>query len=367
MITGDLSITSGDIFINDYSVRKQVESVHKSIGYCPQVDSIMPLLSAREQLIFYARLRGIPEKYVGKAAIWAINRVGLNVFADRICGDFSGGNKRKLSTAIALIGDPTVICLDEPTSGMDAKARRLLWNDIISLIKEDRIVILTSHSMDECEALCTRMVIMVNGEFKCLGSPQELKRKFGNGYKLSVRLNDLTKKDEFIEFMNREFPTLTEQEIHKNLFEFVLPFSSSKLSHIFGKIERNRSKFDINDYSVNQTTLDQIFVNFAKKQVNGNETNVIEQEEIINQNQLPIINQAFLIEENKAKINDTTKHLERNQNNNKSTTQDDHDNLTINSENDSKTDSGNVDVWSPWTKDGDDNSNSNDDEIRTKI
>jgi ABC-type multidrug transport system ATPase subunit len=70
---------------------------------------------------------------------------------------------------------------------MDAKARRLLWNDILSLIKENRIVILTSHSMEECEALCTRLVIMVNGQFKCLGSPQHLKTKFGNGYKLIIR------------------------------------------------------------------------------------------------------------------------------------------------------------------------------------
>lgn len=118
MITGDLAITGGDVYVDGISVSKNVEKVHKNIGYCPQSDAIIPLLTAREHLLFFARLRGIPEKYVSKVAEWAMSRVGLTVFADRISGDFSGGNKRKLSTAIALVGDPTVICLDEPTSGM---------------------------------------------------------------------------------------------------------------------------------------------------------------------------------------------------------------------------------------------------------
>lgn len=196
-----------------------------------------------------------------------MNRVGLEVFADRISGDFSGGNKRKLSTAIALVGDPSVICLDEPTSGMDAKARRLLWNDILSLIKENRIVILTSHSMEECEALCTRLVIMVNGQFKCLGSPQHLKRKYGNGYKLAVRLDDENNKETLFEFMRVNFPFAMIQESHKNLFEYILPFETTKLSEIFGKIEKNRENLKLKDYSVSQTTLDQIFVNFAKAQL----------------------------------------------------------------------------------------------------
>ena len=196
-----------------------------------------------------------------------MNRVGLEIFADRISGDFSGGNKRKLSTAIALVGDPSVICLDEPTSGMDAKARRFLWNDILSLIKENRIVILTSHTMEECEALCTRLVIMVNGQFKCLGSLQHLKSKFGNGYKLAVRLDEFTNREDFFQFMKSNFPDSIMLETHRNLFEYILPFNdATKLSNIFGMLEKNRTNLKIKDYSVSQSTLDQIFVNFAKGQ-----------------------------------------------------------------------------------------------------
>ena len=120
--------------------------------------------------------------------------------------------------------------------------------------------------MEECEALCTRLVIMVNGEFKCLGSPQHLKTKFGNGYKLAIRLNDEKNTDTLFNFMKEKFPTSINTETHKNLFEYLLPFSSTKLSQIFGTIEKNRDQLNLKDYSVTQTTLDQIFVNFAKGQ-----------------------------------------------------------------------------------------------------
>uniref|UniRef100_A0A3Q3N5I1 ATPase AAA-type core domain-containing protein n=1 Tax=Labrus bergylta TaxID=56723 RepID=A0A3Q3N5I1_9LABR len=144
------------------------------MGYCPQFDAINDLLTGREHLEFYAILRGVPEKEVCE---WGIRKLGLVKYVDKSAGSYSGGNMRKLSTAIALIGGPPVVFLDEPTTGMDPKARRALWNAILSIIKEGRSVVLTSHSMEECEALCTRMAIMVNGRFRCLGSVQHLKNR----------------------------------------------------------------------------------------------------------------------------------------------------------------------------------------------
>ncbi len=135
----------------------------------------------------------------------------------------------------------------------------------MSLIKENRTVILTSHSMEECEALCTRLVIMVNGEFKCLGTPQRLKSKFGDGLKIIIRLNDKNY-EHILDLMKQTFPTSTHSLIHKDLIEFTIPFADAKLSQIFGLIERNLDYLNIKDYSINQTTLDQVFVNFASAQ-----------------------------------------------------------------------------------------------------
>ena len=120
--------------------------------------------------------------------------------------------------------------------------------------------------MEECEALCTRLVIMVNGEFMCLGSPKHLKLKFGSGYKVAIRLNTENDNTKLLDFMKINFPTSILNEVHKNLIEFTLPFNDTKLSTIFGTIEANRVALNIKDYSVSQTTLDQIFVDFAKSQ-----------------------------------------------------------------------------------------------------
>jgi ABC-type multidrug transport system ATPase subunit len=86
MITGEIPATGGEVYVNGYKVSTQIERVHENIGYCPQSDAIIPLLTAREHLIFFGRLRGIPERYVYKASEWALNRVGLNAYADRMSG-----------------------------------------------------------------------------------------------------------------------------------------------------------------------------------------------------------------------------------------------------------------------------------------
>ena len=90
-----------------------------------------------------------------------IDRLMLEKHADKYCGTYSGGNKRKLSTAVSLVGDPPIIFLDEPTTGMDPGARRFLWDVMTNVMHSGRSIVLTTHSMEECEALCTRLGIMV--------------------------------------------------------------------------------------------------------------------------------------------------------------------------------------------------------------
>ena len=99
--------------------------------------------------------------------------------------------------------------------------------------------------MEECEALCSRLVIMVNGRFKCLGSPQHLKSKFGSGFKLAVKLNDEKDSDNLHMFMRQNFPSSYIQESHENLYEFILPFKDTKLSQIFGQLEKNRRDLNL--------------------------------------------------------------------------------------------------------------------------
>ncbi|XP_071342125.1 phospholipid-transporting ATPase ABCA1 isoform X2 [Trachinotus anak] len=273
MLTGDTPITYGDAFLSHYSVLTETERVHQLMGYCPQFDALSDLLTGREHLELYARLRGVQEDCVAKVAQWGVKKLGLTQYAEREAGGYSGGNKRKLSTAISLIGAPPVIFLDEPTTGMDPKAKRFLWNCILSVTKEGRAVVLTSHSMEECEALCTRMAIMVNGRFQCLGSVQHLKNRFGDGYTIILRLSDINSDPDSCPvsaFMKNSFPSIELKERHHNVLQYQLPSHACCLARVFNVLANNYEELGIIDFSVSQTTLDQVFVNFAKEQTDDN-------------------------------------------------------------------------------------------------
>ncbi|KAK1879074.1 Retinal-specific phospholipid-transporting ATPase ABCA4 [Dissostichus eleginoides] len=152
---------------------------------------------------------------------------------------------------------------------MDPHSRRFLWNAIMSVIQDGRAVVLTSHSMEECEALCTRLAIMVNGTFKCLGTIQHLKYKFGDGYVVTMKMKaaragvslDLEPVESFME---SSFPGCVQREKHYNTLQYEI--ASSSLARIFQLVVANKERLSIEDYSVSQTTLDQVFVNFAKQQ-----------------------------------------------------------------------------------------------------
>ena len=125
----------------------------------------------------------------------AIISLNLGEYRDKQAGTLSGGNKRKLSVAMALLGSPPVVLLDEPSAGMDPEARRFMWNIIsdVSQKKKQSGVVITTHSMEEAEALSTKMGILVKGGvFKCFGSSQHVKNKFGTGYEIEVKFNLLT-------------------------------------------------------------------------------------------------------------------------------------------------------------------------------
>uniref|UniRef100_A0A669QXH6 P-type phospholipid transporter n=1 Tax=Phasianus colchicus TaxID=9054 RepID=A0A669QXH6_PHACC len=274
MLTGDTEVTSGDAIVAGNSVLTHISNVHQNMGYCPQFDALDDLLTGREHLYLYARLRGVPAEEIKRVAEWGIQKLGLPMYADQLAGTYSGGNKRKLSTAIALIGCPPLVLLDEPTTGMDPQSRRLLWDSIVSVLRDGRAVVLTSHSMEECEALCTRLAIMVKGTFKCLGTIQQLKYKFGDGYIVTLKIKapktglppDPSRAEQFIRI---NFPGSLQREKHYNMLQYQI--CSSSLAKIFRLIISNKENLYIEEYSVSQTTLDQVFVNFAKQQMEDEE------------------------------------------------------------------------------------------------
>lgn len=202
MLIGDESISSGEAWVSGVSLKTDMKEIYKDIGYCPQFDALLDELTGRETLRIFCMLRGIATHKIGPLSLKLAKEFNFYKHLDKRVKEYSGGNKRKLSTSLALIGSPSVVYLDEPTTGMDPGAKRHLWGVMSKYRSVGKSIVLTSHSMEECEALCTRLAIMVNGEFKCLGSTQHLKNKFSKGYLLVIQMrnrntdyNDTSRRD----------------------------------------------------------------------------------------------------------------------------------------------------------------------------
>ena len=193
-LTGEITPTSGEISINGMDIERDFAKIRKLIGYCPQHDAIFDQMTVEEHLDYYARIKGIKKDLIKPLVEKQIKDMNLDEHRKKLAGALSGGNKRKLSVAICVIGNPPIILLDEPSAGMDPEARRFMWSVVarISQQRKKSAVILTTHSMEEAEALSTKMGIMVKGGiFKCFGSSQHIKSKFGTGYEIELKVRKI--------------------------------------------------------------------------------------------------------------------------------------------------------------------------------
>eukprot|EP00455_Lapot_gusevi_P047022 TRINITY_DN6288_c0_g4_i3.p1 TRINITY_DN6288_c0_g4~~TRINITY_DN6288_c0_g4_i3.p1 ORF type:complete len:421 (-),score=131.40 TRINITY_DN6288_c0_g4_i3:151-1230(-) len=266
ILTGDEVPSLGQAFISNHNIASEPEVVRRLMGYCPQFDALHELMTAQEHLQFYGRIRGVPEEKLDNMVSVLTSRLTLDQDMQHLrpAGTYSGGNKRKLSVAIALIGNPPVVFLDEPSTGMDPVSRRFMW-DFLSETMAQRAVILTTHSMEECEALCNRIGILVLGRLKCLGTSQHLKNKFGRGFQIDLTLETVMAIQPFEKFLRDTFEGVEEVEVIGCNLKYRIPAQNMSLAQIFSVLENNKKDLNIVQYSVGQTTLEQIFIQFAKQ------------------------------------------------------------------------------------------------------
>ncbi|CAA7057158.1 unnamed protein product [Microthlaspi erraticum] len=197
MLSGEETPTSGTAFVFGKNIVASPKAIRQHIGYCPQFDALFDYLTVKEHLELYARIKGVVDHKIDKVVMEKLVEFDILKHSHKPSFTLSGGNKRKLSVAIAMIGDPPIVILDEPSTGMDPVAKRFMW-DVISRLSTRNgktAVILTTHSMNEAQALCTRMGIMVGGRLRCIGSPQHLKTRFGNHLELEVKPEEVSHVD----------------------------------------------------------------------------------------------------------------------------------------------------------------------------
>ncbi|KAL2135781.1 hypothetical protein VTI74DRAFT_6986 [Chaetomium olivicolor] len=291
VIRGDLKPSGaggkgGDVFVEDASVTRHLAAARSHLGVCPQFDAV-DQMTVEEHLRFYARVRGIPDVEHNVDAV--IRAVGLGAFRDRQAHALSGGNKRKLSLGIALMGNPTVVLLDEPSSGLDAAAKRIMWRTLASLVA-GRSILLTTHSMEEADALAGRAGILAK-RMLAMGTIEQLRQRFGDTLHVHLVCRGAPRtSDEDVERVRRwvgeRLPgAQVEEKTYHGQMRFSVPASTvvgvlsgrrgpddisgaaaaaSSSSSAIGKLvvllEENREELGIEHYSVSPTTLDQVFL-----------------------------------------------------------------------------------------------------------
>lgn len=279
LIRGDIqpSRRGGDILVEGVSVIRHRAQARSRLGVCPQFDA-MDTMTVSEHLTFYAKVRGVNDPRHNVDAV--MRAVGLEQYADRMAAKLSGGNKRKLSLGIALMGNPSVLLLDEPSSGMDAASKRVMWRTLESVIP-GRSLVLTTHSMEEADALATRAGIMA-GKMLALGTTESLRRKHGDAYYVHlVHKHAPHASDDDMQrirdWIVDSFPDSdVESKIYAGQIRFSVPTSTlrpkdeeigngSGIGLLFTSLEKNKADLQIEYYSVSRATLDQVFLNIVGK------------------------------------------------------------------------------------------------------
>ena len=285
MISGTEDPDFGDIFLNNISIVTNKNYLYQNIGLCQQEDIFFEYLTISEHLKYMMEIKGIKSDQIQIDNL--IDKIDLKGKKDAICKHLSGGEKRKLCIALALIGNSQLVLLDEPTSGMDVMAKRALW-DFLKEFKKDKIIIITTHSLDEAEYLGDRIGIMSSGHFICSGTSSFLKSKYPCGFNLNLLMNSSVFNDNYRQQLYSQLikydPNLEIKISSKGLFSVNIKSDNNNIKEIFDIIEANKDLYGIEDYTVSSTSLEDVFLKLNQK-ITINDENKEEILEIYEDNQ----------------------------------------------------------------------------------
>ena len=261
MISGIEDPDKGDIFLDNTSLVTNKDYLFKNIGLCMQDDIFFDYLTVKEHLTLMSEIKG--KKANMNEILDLIQRIELTEKADAIASTLSGGQKRKLCIALALIGNSKLILLDEPTSGMDVIAKRALW-EFLKGYKNDKIIILTTHSLDEAEYLGDRIGIMSEGKYICSGTSSYLKSKYPCGYNINLIIDSkvfsMDKRNNLFKKLKEIDPTAVIKISSKCVLSINFMNISEQINNIFKEIDSVKSEYGIEDYTVSTTTLEDVFL-----------------------------------------------------------------------------------------------------------
>ncbi|KAL0019993.1 hypothetical protein WJX79_010913 [Trebouxia sp. C0005] len=267
MLVGLMEPSSGTATVEGLDVRSDMADIYAMMGVCPQHDLLWETLTGREHLLFYGRLKNLKGLQLQDAVTAALRSVNLlnGGVGDKQVQTYSGGMKRRLSVAISLMGNPAVVYLDEPSTGLDPASRRNLW-DVVKAAKRNRGIILTTHSMQEAEVLCDRLGIFVDGQLVCIGNPKELTARYGGYMVFTVTTPVGPDVAEAAAFVQQLCPSARPTYALGGTQKYELPTSEVSLSQVFVQMRQvqHQHLFVVLDWGVANAKLEEVFIKFAK-------------------------------------------------------------------------------------------------------
>ena len=262
MLTGILDSTSYvTAVVNGLDLRTQMNEIRRSIGLCPQFDVLFDDLSARQHLEFFGRLKGLEPTHPRIESL--MSDLALPA-APEPCRIYSGGTRRRLSVANALVGGSALVLLDEPSSGMDPVSRRRMWNLIKAEKASGRTVILTTHFMEEADYLGDTIGIMSAGRMKCCASSTELKHRYDVGYTLTVTKGPRCDSDAVLHLVRNHVPDATTKLDSRS--EIQMQVKSENVTPLLVDLESQLVALDAPSYGVDACTLEDVFVRLSAEE-----------------------------------------------------------------------------------------------------
>ncbi|KAK7479401.1 hypothetical protein BaRGS_00029318, partial [Batillaria attramentaria] len=263
MLSGFYPPTSGTAVVNGYDITSELGGVWESLGVCPQHDVLFDTLTVKEHLVLFAKLKGCPPYELYHEVNNMLKDTGLEAKQDSLVRTLSGGQRRRLSVGIALIYYSKVVILDEPTTGVDPSARRQLW-DLLDRHREGRTIMLSTHFMDEADALGDRIAIMADGKLMCCGTPMFLKKRYGIGYHLVIVKATDCKVSKVTRVIRKAVPGATfQKEIQTELFYLMPDKQVSRFVALFKDLEARKEELGILSFGASGTTMEDVFLRFV--------------------------------------------------------------------------------------------------------
>jgi ABC-2 type transport system ATP-binding protein len=264
MLTTLLQPTGGTAVVAGYDVAQDPGAVRRKIGVALQEAALDPLMTGRELLELQATLHGIPKRESRLKGRWLLNRVGLTLAADRRIGTYSGGMRRRLDLAAALVHTPEVLFLDEPTTGLDPVSRKAIWEEVRKLNEEGTTVFLTTQYLEEADQLADRVGIISGGKLVAEGTPQALKAQVGRPH-LELCLVEQQGKESRAEAVLARFGRTLPAKDGTLMVE--LEHGSSEVGPIV--VALNQEGLDVESLDFVQPTLDDVFVQQTGQHLEG--------------------------------------------------------------------------------------------------